>query len=233
MTTDILVIDDDAELNSLLKEYLAKFGMRVFSATEPEQGLKLLKKQKPAAVILDVMLPGMDGFQVCKRIRQESDTPILMLTARGEIPDRVLGLEIGADDYLTKPFEPRELVARIQTVLRRTRPVGGKKGVFKSGDLALDLASRTVTLKGRDLEVTTTEFEILRLFLENPGTTLTREQILERIRGIEYEAFNLSVDLVVSRLRQKLGDTAKSQKHIKTIWGTGYLFLGKVARHDA
>ncbi len=230
MDTQVLVIDDDPELGSLLKDYLAKFGMRVSAAQHPEEGLRLLKRLKPALVILDVMLPGRDGFQVCSEIRRESTVPVIMLTARGESSDRIVGLEIGADDYLPKPFEPRELVARIQAVLRRLKPAAESKRALRSGDLLLEPATRQASLKGRGLDLTTTEFEILRLLMQSPDSTLKREEILDRIRGMEYEMFNRSIDLAISRLRAKLGDSGRKQKFIKTIWGEGYLFLGKVVQ---
>jgi two-component system phosphate regulon response regulator OmpR len=174
------------------------------------------------------MLPGRDGFSLCREIRKESNIPILMLTARGELADRVAGLELGADDYLPKPFEPRELVARIQSLLRRTRmeraPEPRSERV-QADDLMVDLRGRRAWLHNADLELTTSEFDILALFLSHPGTALTREQLLGTLRGIDWEAYNRSVDIAVSRLRQKLQDDPKHPRYIKTIWGTGYLFL--------
>ena len=228
----ILIIDDDQKLNELLKSYLVKFEMNVTAATHPNEGLDLLKKRGPDLVILDVMLPGKDGFAVCKEIRKASKVPIIMLTARGDVTDRVVGLEIGADDYLPKPFEPRELVARIQTVLRRLSPSpapGG--GLLKSDGLTADLGKRAATLKGKDLGLTTTEFEILAFFMKNPGIVLNRDRIMEYLKGIECEAFNRSIDIAVSRLRKKLKDPADKPKFFKTVWGEGYLFVGKVAAH--
>ncbi len=232
-TKQILIIDDDKKLNELLKSYLGKFEMSVTAAVHPDEGLKLLKMLKPHLVILDVMLPDKDGFEVCREIRKISKTPIIMLTARGDVTDRVVGLEIGADDYLGKPFEPRELVARIQSVLRRFSPKEEKKGTFQSGTLKVDLQKRTAALKGKDLNLTTTEFEILGFFLANPGAVMNRDQIMEYLKGIECEAFNRSIDIAMSRLRKKLGDSAENPKFFKTIWGTGYLFIGKVKAHEA
>jgi len=178
------------------------------------------------------MLPGRDGFEVCKELRREGHTPVIMLTARGEVSDKVVGLELGADDYLAKPFDPRELVARIQTVLRRSRPGAPAAGRLKSGPLLLDPAKRSASLKGQDLELTTTEFEILALLMAAPGQVVKRDDIIKQLRGEEAEAFNRSVDLAVSRLRAKLGDSGKDQRYIKTAWGAGYVFSGKVERHD-
>jgi DNA-binding response OmpR family regulator len=228
----ILIIDDDQKLNGLLKDYLGKFEMAVTAATHPVEGLGLLKKLRPHLVILDVMLPGKDGFEVCREIRKSSKTPIIMLTARGEVTDRVVGLEIGADDYLSKPFEPRELVARIQSVLRRFGPKEPEGGLLESGSLKLDLGKRAASLKGRDLDLTTTEFETLAFFMKNAGAVLNRDRIMEYLKGIECEAFNRSIDIAMSRLRKKLGDPADKPKYFKTVWGEGYLFIGKVHSHE-
>jgi len=230
----ILIIDDDQKLNDLLKSYLSKFDMGVTAAVHPEEGLNLLKKRGSDLVILDVMLPGKDGFEVCKEIRKASKVPIIMLTARGDVTDRVVGLEIGADDYLAKPFEPRELVARIQSVLRRLSPAPSSPGgLLQSNGLAVDLAKRTATLNKKDLGLTTTEFEILLFFLNNPGAVLSRDRIMEHLKGIECEAFNRSIDIAVSRLRRKLKDSAEKPKFFKTVWGEGYLFIGKVQHAKA
>jgi DNA-binding response OmpR family regulator len=230
----ILIIDDDQKLNDLLKSYLAKFDMTVTAAVRPEEGLALLKRSSPHLVILDVMLPGQDGFSVCKEIRKTSKVPVIMLTARGDVTDRVVGLELGADDYLPKPFEPRELVARVESVLRRLSPAQPTEGqLLKSESLTLDLGKRLALLKGKDLALTTTEFETLAFFMKNPGAVLNRDQIMEYLKGIECEAFNRSVDIAMSRLRKKLGDSAEKPKYFKTVWGTGYMFIGKVAVHEA
>ncbi len=231
--TRILVIDDDQKLGELLKSYLAKFGMETTIASRPEEGLSLVKRLEPDLVILDIMLPGKDGFEVCREIRKGSKVPVIMLTARGEVTDRVVGLEIGADDYLGKPFEPRELVARIQSVLRRGEAREIRSGSLRSGALVLDLGKRTATLKGKDLNLTTNEFEVLAFFLSNPGVVMSRDRIMDHLKGIDCEAFNRSVDIAVSRLRKKLGDKADRPKFFKTVWGTGYLFIGKVASHEA
>jgi two-component system phosphate regulon response regulator OmpR len=226
--TTILIIDDDRSLNELLKAYLGQFGMHVLTAVHPNEGLTLFRTQAPSLLILDVMLPGRDGFSLCREIRKESQVPIIMLTARGELVDRVAGLELGADDYLPKPFEPRELVARIQSLLRRTgmeRASETRSERVQANDLMVDLRGRRAWLHNTELELTTSEFAILALFLDHPGAVLSREQILDKIRGIDWEAYNRSVDVAVSRLRHKLKDDPKHPRYIKTIWGTGYLFL--------
>lgn len=228
MNKKVLVIDDDEKLNRLLKEYLTQFGFSVITAAHPQLGLKLIAEQTPDMIILDIMLPDMDGFEVCREIRKTSDTPIIMLTARGEVTDRIVGLEIGADDYLPKPFEPRELLARIQSILRRataktTRPQ--KTAHF--GSLKIDFDRQAAYLADTDLQLTTAEFEILALFVTKPGKVLNRDRILEALRGIEWEAFNRSVDVLISRLRHKLEDDPKNPQYIKTVWGSGYMFIGE------
>jgi DNA-binding response OmpR family regulator len=221
----ILIIDDDERLNRLLKRFLGDFGFKTIAATHPQEGLKLLRRKTPDLVVLDLMLPGMDGFAVCKAIRAESTVPIIMLTARGDLADKVIGLELGADDYLAKPFEPRELVARIHAVLRRRAPETGAPHAVL-GELEVDFNRRQVTLKGEPVELTTNEFAALTLLVRQAGKVFSRDEILQELRGIDCEAFNRSVDITMSRLRQKLGDDPKSPTFIKTVWGTGYVFIG-------
>ena len=222
----ILVIDDDKKLNTLLKDYLGKFDLKVTSETEPVKGLKTFKKENPDLVILDVMMPEMDGFEVCRKIRAESTVPIIMLTARGEVSDRVVGLELGADDYLPKPFEPRELAARIQSILRRGR-LDTSSDIRSSGDLTINLKNHKVELNGNAVDLTSAEFEILKMFINRPGVVFTRNQILEHLWEIEWDVYNRSVDVLISRLRQKLGDDPKDPHFIRTVWGTGYMFVGE------
>lgn len=228
MKKKILVIDDDQKLNQLLADYLSKFGFQVSSFTHPQEGLKAIKREKPDLLILDIMLPDMDGFEVCKKIRQEYSysLPIIMLTARGEVTDRIVGLELGADDYLPKPFEPRELVARIQTVLRRSR-TDTKTQIKRFGPITVDFNKQQVLLNNQPVNITTTEFEILKLFIRRPGMVLTRNQILDSLWDIETDVYNRSVDVLISRLRQKLGDDPKNPQYIKTVWGSGYMFIGE------
>ena len=224
MNPTILIIDDDSRLNQLLKDFLKDFGYTVITATHPTRGLKKLKQAAPDLVILDIMLPDMDGFEVCRVIRQTSNIPIIMLTARGEVTDKVVGLELGADDYLAKPFEPRELVARIQSVLRRSqKQVDNQILAFER--LTIDLDKRVALLDGNSLDLTTNEFTALALLARKAGKVLNRDQILQELRGMDCDAFNRSVDIAVSRLRQKLKDNPKSPEFIKTIWGSGYVFI--------
>jgi len=222
----ILVIDDDQKLNDLLKEYLTNFGFNVVTAITPSRGIEIIKSESPDLIILDVMLPEMDGFETLKEIRKEHSIPVIMLTARGEVTDRIVGLEIGADDYLPKPFEPRELVARIQSILRR-KTIDTTAEVIKIGNLFIDIQKQTALLNGNDLDLTTAEFMLLSLFVKKPGRVLNRDIILDNLKGLPWEVFNRSVDVLISRLRQKLNDDPKNPKFIKTVWGSGYKFIGE------
>ena len=220
----LLIIDDDERLNQLLKGYLSDFGFHILTALDPTEGLKQLKLKKPDLVILDLMLPGMDGFEVCKTIRKFDAVPIIMLTAKTDMMDKVVGLELGADDYLTKPFEPRELVARIHSVLRRSSKINNAD-LLSFGTLEINDAKREARLNDRLLDLTTHEFDALLLLARNPGKVLNRDQILQELRGMDCDAFNRSVDITMSRLRQKLQDNPKVPSFIKTIWGSGYVFI--------
>ncbi|MEJ8845737.1 response regulator transcription factor [Variovorax rhizosphaerae] len=219
----ILLIDDDEHLAAPLATYFARFDCALDSATRPSEGLAKLRASHYDAAILDVMLPEMDGFALCRQIRTESDIPIVMLTARGEVMDRVVGLELGADDYLPKPFEPRELVARVQTILRRqrTRPAepqvaSPQRHVFDG--LLIDLDRREVLRQGERIELTGTEFELLALLAAEPGKVFSRDDILNRLRGHEADLYTRAVDIVVSRLRKKL----EPLDCIKTLRNAGY-----------
>jgi DNA-binding response OmpR family regulator len=225
--TKILLIDDDEKLGELLGTFFERFDLNLLVANEPVAGLAMLDRENPDLVILDVMLPGQDGFEVCRNIRKVSSVPVIMLTARGEVTDRIVGLEIGADDYMPKPFEPRELVARIQNVLRRSTNQKPQSEQLYYEGLSVDLERRSAELDGEPLELTTMEYQLLALFASNLGKTYTRDEILNELRGIDAQLFSRSVDILVSRLRQKLGDTSKQVRFIKTVWGTGYVFIGQ------
>jgi OmpR family response regulator RpaB len=216
----ILLIDDDEHLGAPLASYFARFDCVLDSATSPSDGLAKLRAESYDAAILDVMLPEMDGFALCREIRKESDIPIVMLTARGDVMDRVVGLELGADDYLPKPFEPRELVARVQTILRRQRVVPAaapaQRRVFEG--LSIDLDKREVLRQGERVDLTSTEFELLALLADQPGKVWSRDDILNRLRGHEAELYTRAVDIVVSRLRRKL----EPLDCIKTLRNAGY-----------
>ena len=225
--TRILLIDDDEKLGELLKAYFQRFDMQLDNAVRPSEGLMKIQRDKPDLVILDGMLPEQDGFDVCRTIRKTSSIPVVMLTARGDVTDRIVGLEIGADDYLSKPFEPRELVVRIQSVLRRSKAAEAENDtMLRFGTLLVDTERRTAELDGNALDLTTMEYQLLVLFASNPGRTFNRDEILNELRGIDAQLFSRSVDILVSRLRQKLGDTSRQPRFIKTVWGTGYAFVG-------
>ena len=222
----ILLIDDDEHLGAPLASYFARFDFVLDSASRPSEGLARLRAHTYDAAILDVMLPEMDGFALCREIRKESDIPIVMLTARGDVMDRVVGLELGADDYLPKPFEPRELVARVQTILRRQRAVpaapAAQRREFEG--LSIDLDRREVLRHGERVDLTGTEFELLALLADQPGKVWSRDDILNRLRGHEAELYTRAVDIVVSRLRKKL----EPLDCIKTLRNAGYaLAVGK------
>lgn len=218
----ILLIDDDAQLGPPLAQYFQRFDLALVHALRPSEGLGLLRQQAFDAAILDVMLPEMDGFELCRTIRKESDIPIVMLTARGDVMDRVVGLELGADDYLPKPFEPRELVARIQTLLRRrtaaVQTTARAPSELLFDGLLIDPVRRTVLRQGEPVELTGTEFELLLLLAREPGRVHSRDDILNHLRGHEAELLTRAVDIVVSRLRKKLDPL----DCIKTLRNAGY-----------
>jgi len=218
----ILLIDDDEHLAAPLATYLRRFDLLLHSATRPSAALARLRSEPFDAVILDVMLPEMDGFELCRTIRRESQVPILMLTARGEVMDRIVGLEIGADDYLPKPFEPRELAARLQTILRRARPAEAAPAGLRFEGLEIDLQRRRVLRQGSEVELTGTEFELLVLLASEPQKVFGRDEILNRLRGHEADLYTRAVDILVSRLRRKL----EPLDCIKTLRNAGYAFAG-------
>ena len=223
--TRVLLIDDDEKLNALLAEYLGRFNFSVRAVVHPDEGLHALKVDPPDIVILDVMLPDMDGFAVCRKVRESSRVPIIMLTARGDVTDRIVGLELGADDYVAKPFEPRELMARMQAVLRRGASAVTEDRV-RVGPLEVNWTTCAARLGGQLLSLTSAEFELLGLFVRNRGRVLSRDRIIEETRGIDWEAYDRSIDVLVSRVRQKLGDDPKQPTFIRTVRGLGYSFIG-------
>jgi DNA-binding response OmpR family regulator len=225
----VLLIDDDRRHSELLRTWCGRHDMDVDCAFDGEQGLRRLAASRPDLVLLDVMLPGKDGFTLCREIRRRNKVPVIMLTARGDVSDRVTGLEMGADDYIAKPFDPRELLARVQSVLRRTLPAASRT-VLEFDVLRLDPASRSVTCDGARLELTTMEYELLLLLASNPGRDFSRDDILASLRGIETGLLTRSVDILVSRLRAKLGDTSRPGRFIHTVWGRGYRFVAPPAR---
>ena len=225
-TRRILMIEDDASLASMVGEYLHAAGMQVEAAHDAAAGLAALSRTKPDAVILDVMLPDLDGFEVCRRIRAISNVPILMLTARGDDTDRIVGLELGADDYLPKPFNPRELLARLRAILRRgaggARP--GASDVMRFGRLEIDPASRRVALGGEPCALTGYQFDVLCALASNAGRVMSRESLMDRLRGEALEAFDRSIDVHVSRIRAVIEDDPRRPRRIITVRGAGYVF---------
>jgi len=222
----ILVVDDDVELCGLVEEYLGAEGFSLNAAHDGETGLQQALSNEFALVVLDVMLPGINGFEVLRRIRSVSKTPVLLLTARGEDVDRIVGLEIGADDYLPKPFNPRELVARIRAILRRTKPAKADAvpEVLTVGDVELDPATRTVLRAGQPVDLTSVEFNLLEVLLREAGRVVTRERLVNAVLSRKFMPFDRSIDMHVSKVRRKLGDSEENGDHIKTIRGVGYMF---------
>ncbi|MBS1518975.1 MAG: response regulator transcription factor [Bacteroidetes bacterium] len=218
----ILLIDDDTKLTDLLKDYFIKYSFEPVSFENPVDALSELSRNRYDFVILDIMLPEMDGFETLKEIRKTTEIPVIMLTARGETTDRIVGLELGADDYLSKPFEPRELLARIQSVFRRTDGKRNVSPVFNFKDLIIDTASRKVRLNKKPLELTSMEFDILVLFAENNGKVLSRDFLMQKVKGTSWNYNDRSIDVMVSRLRGKLH--VKNLKFIKTVQSVGYIF---------
>jgi two-component system response regulator CpxR len=220
----ILIIDDDVELCSLVAEYLQPEGFQVEAVYNGEQGLEKALLGEHRLVVLDVMLPGINGFEVLRRIRQTSKMPVLLLTARGEDVDRIVGLEIGADDYLPKPFNPRELVARIRAVLRRSNPADkDSQEVLRVGEIVLDPGSRTAHQNGKELELTSVEFNLLEVLLREAGNVVSRDRLVDVVLGRKFSPFDRSIDMHVSKVRRKLGDSDGGGDHIKTVRGVGYI----------
>ncbi|RCX31219.1 winged helix-turn-helix domain-containing protein [Thioalbus denitrificans] len=220
----ILMIEDDERLAGMVAEYLGAAGFRVTHRPEALPGLDLLRREPFAALILDVMLPDLDGFEVCRRVRAGSDMPILMLTARGDAMDRVVGLELGADDYLPKPFEPRELLARLRAVLRRRAPGGRGDPLLRFGRLEIDPGAREARLDGEPRPLTGYQFELLLALARNAGRVLSREALMELVKGEALEAFDRSIDVHVSRIRAAIEDDPKHPRRIITVRGAGYVF---------
>jgi two-component system response regulator CpxR len=227
MDKRILIIDDDTDLCELLTSYLGSEGFQVESAHDGAQGAELALRQDYSLVVLDVMLPSLNGFEVLRRIRQGSEVPVLMLTARGDEIDRIVGLEMGADDYLPKPFNPRELVARMRAIQRRslTPPTGETRpDLLEVGDLTLELGTRTATCAGTPIDLTSLEFSVLEVLLRQAGSVVSREELTRQALGREFGSYDRSIDVHVSSLRKKLGPAAGGDDRIKSVRGVGYLY---------
>ena len=230
--TKVLIIDDDRKHSELLQAYFKRFGINLVCALDAEEGFRKLHREDPDLVLLDVMLPGKDGLESCRENRKDSSIPIIMLTARGDVIDRVSGLELGADDYNGKPFEPRELVARVQATLRRSDGAGPSQAKLEFAGLTNDTDTRSVVVDGKLVDLTSMEFELLLILARRHGRKMSRDDILSELRGIDAAILTRSVDIMVSRLRGKLNDSVKPPRFIQTIWGRGYSFIGVPVKDD-
>jgi len=225
MGSRVLVVDDEVQIVRVLRGYLEKAGFVVLTAHDGEEALRIARQESPDLVVLDLMLPGMDGLDVCRALRKESNVPIIMLTARVEETDRIIGLELGADDYVTKPFSPREIVARARAVLRRTRGAErtlDSEEVLEIGELRLDVARHSLRAGQRVVELTPSEFEILRVMMRAPGRVFTRAQLLEAAQGVAYEGYERTIDTHIKNLRQKVEEEPRQPKYLHTVHGVGY-----------
>ena len=222
----IVLVDDEPEILNLVRDYLSREGFTVLTATHGREGMQLIEREQPDLVLLDWMLPGMSGLEMCKSLRETSTVPIIMLTAKSEEIDRVLGLEFGADDYVVKPFSLRELLARVKTVLRRASGTiqENATSVLVRGELNIDVGSHRVWKKGQELALTPTEFKILHLLASRPGTVYSRLQLLRQAMGEEYLYYERSIDTHVSNLRRKIEDNPSDPKYVETVFGVGYRF---------
>lgn len=233
MSKKILVVDDEKKILNVLRGYLEQAGFDVAIASDGTQALAVFRHARPNLVLLDLNLPGMDGLDVARTLRKESSVPIIMITARIEEADRLIGLELGADDYILKPFSPREVVARVRAVLRRVEGQTTPVQVFRAGELLLDLDTHTVQLGGSPVDLTPTEFDLLATFMQNPGRAFTRMQLLERVQGQAYEGYERTVDAHIKNLRQKIHDDPQSPRYVLTVFGVGYKFAESATREGA
>lgn len=223
----ILVVDDEPKIVKQARDYLENGGYRVATASDGKLALATARHERPDLVVLDLNLPEMDGLDVCRALRRESDVPIIMLTARVDETDRLIGLELGADDYITKPFSPRELVARVRAVLRRVQGGVHQPGLVRVGDLEIDLRGHRVTLAGEPIQLTRTEFNLVATLAQHPGQTFTRAQLLDRLHGVAYDGYDRSVDAHVKNLRQKLEADPTEPRYVLTVYGIGYKFTDR------
>jgi DNA-binding response OmpR family regulator len=225
MSELILVVDDEPQIVRLARDYLEKNGFRVITAGDGPSALAVARRARPDLVVLDLLLPGMDGREVCRLLRQDSGVPVIMLTALSEESDQVAGLELGADDYITKPFSPRALVARVRALLRRSQGRVKPAAVLRSGGLEIDLERHQVTLDGSPLHLTPNEFKLLAVLARRPGQTLTREQLLDDLHGASFPSFDRSIDSHIKNLRRKLETDPAHPRFIETVYGVGYRFI--------
>jgi DNA-binding response OmpR family regulator len=224
MSKKVLIVEDEKKLVNILKAYLEQAGFGVVTASDGQQALTVFRHEKPALVLLDLNLPVMDGLDVCRALRKESSVPIIIVTARVEETDRLIGLELGADDYISKPFSPREVVARVRAVLRRTEGEPTRAETLTADDLTLDLTKHSARLENRELELTPTEFDLLAVLMQTPGRTYTRLQLLDRVQGEAFDGYERTIDAHIKNLRQKIERDPKSPRYILTVFGVGYKF---------
>ena len=220
----ILVVDDEPKIIQLTQDYLENAGFSVISAGDGERALAIIQVEKPDLVVLDLGLPGMDGLDVCRSIRKTSNLPIIMLTARDEETDKLVGLELGADDYITKPFSPKELVARVRSVLRRSELAQEEREVIRVGDVTLDSPRMQVTVGGEEIELTATEFQLLQALASQPGRIFTRSQLLNAVHGVAIESYERAIDAHIKNIRRKLEPVPHEPRYIQTVYGVGYRF---------
>ena len=220
----ILVVDDETQIVKLARDYLERASFRVLNTGDGAAALAIARHDGPDLIVLDLTLPGMDGLDVCRTLRRESDVPIIMLTARVEETDRLIGLELGADDYISKPFSPRELVARVRTVLRRVQGAVQQPGILRAADLEIHLDGHRLTRSGQLIELSRIEFNLLTILAQHPGLTFTRAQLLERIHGYAFEGYDRSIDAHIKNLRRKLEIDSSEPRYIITVFGVGYKF---------
>jgi DNA-binding response OmpR family regulator len=224
MSKTIMVVDDEKRLVSLVESYLTREGYRVVSAYNGQEALTVARREKPDLIVLDVMMPEMDGYEFMRRHRAENNTPIILLTARVDDEEKVIGLEVGADDYMTKPFRPRELVARVRAVLRRAGEARPEAKVLKANGITLDRDGRTVQVDGRFVDLTPSEFDILTAIISSPGRVYSRLDLLDIIQGVRYEGYERTIDTHIKNLRGKIEDDPRSPRYIETVYGVGYRF---------
>jgi two-component system alkaline phosphatase synthesis response regulator PhoP len=222
--TKVLVVDDDPGIVKVVRAYLEQEGFQVLVASDGKKAMHIARHDKPDLVVLDLMLPEMDGWDVCRALRKESDVPVIMLTARVEETDKLIGLELGADDYVTKPFSPRELVARVRTVLRRVHGAPPKPEVISRGEITVDLSRHAVTVRDEPVDLTPTEFDLLAVLMQDAGRSFHRSQLLEQVQGYAYEGYERTIDVHIKNLRQKIEADPRKPQHIKTVYGVGYKF---------
>jgi len=224
MNETVLIIEDEPKVTKLARDYLEGDGFRVLAAADGSTGLAAARRERPDMIVLDLMLPGLNGLDVCRALRRESDVPIIMLTARAEEADRLVGLELGADDYITKPFSPRELVARVRALLRRVKGQVYQPGLIRAGDLVIESESRRVTRGDENIHLTRLEFNLLEILAGQPGQIFSRSQLLEKLHGVSFDGYDRSVDAHIKNLRRKIEADPANPAYILTVYGLGYKF---------